>query len=99
MDSNNLSPYQFDPSNIFLPNFEGAWFNFMSSFQKVHGIKKSKYIELDKKKSTSKKEMLHFKMKSKPDKKAVLNKSKPKYTPLDTQIRKIGLLRRVPSVL
>lgn len=49
-------------------------------------MKKSKYVDLEKKKIVGKKELYSFKLKSKPDKKSSVNKSKPKTTSLDQQI-------------
>lgn len=85
IDSNSISPYEFDPQQIFLPSFGGAWQDFFARFSKLHTIKKSKYIELDKKKLSNKKESYVFKMKAKPDKKATINKSKTKVIPIEQQ--------------
>jgi hypothetical protein len=86
LDSNNVSPYEFDPKDIFLPSFGGAWNVFLREFGKLHMYKKSKYFDLEKRKLPNKKEETRFKFKAKPDKKAQVNKSKPKLITLDQQM-------------
>ena len=86
LDSNNVSPYEFDPHDMSIPYFNGVWQGFLHTFSKYNGIKKSKYFDLEKKKSESKNETLHFKMKGKPEKKAKRNKAKPQSIPIDIQI-------------
>ena len=87
LDSNSVSPYEFDPQDLSLPHFDGVWSSFLKDYSKYHGVKKSKYFDLEKKKSPlSKKEVLYLKMKPKPDKKVKKNKAKPSATPLDVQL-------------
>lgn len=86
LDSGNLSPYEFDPQIIFLPQMNNLWSDFLRDYSKYHGVKKSKHFDLERQKIDSKKELLKLKMKSKPDKKATRNKSKSKTFPLDQQI-------------
>lgn len=93
LDSGNISPYEFDPQNIFLPNFGGVFTGFLKEFSKYHGIKKSKHFDLEKHKIDSKKEILKIKMRSKPDKKPTKNKSKVKHQTFDQQVSSISLLQ------
>ena len=90
LDSGNISPYEFDPQNIFLPQMNGIWLDFMRDYSKFHGVKKSKYFELEKHKFDSKKDILKIKMKAKPDKKPIKNKSKAKNFTHDQQVGTIS---------
>lgn len=86
LDSGNISPYEFDPHNIFLPQFGGVLVNFLKDFTKYHGVKKSKHFELEKHRLDAKKEILKLKMKIKSDKKSTKNKSKLKNQPYEQQV-------------
>jgi hypothetical protein len=91
LDSNSISPYEFEPHDLSLPHFDGVWGSFLRDYSKYHGVKKSKYFDLEKKKSPlSKKEVYCLKMKAKPDKKAKKQKTKPKATPLEVQLSSPG---------
>ena len=82
LDSNSLIPYEFKPEDFDLPHFNGAFQKFMSDYGKYHGLKKSRFIEVEKKK-VGKKEVHKLKMRAKAEKKVSVNKSKPKVVPLD----------------
>lgn len=90
LDSGNISPYEFDPRNLFLPHFGGVLSNFLRDFTKYHSMKRSKHFELEKHRLDAKKEILKLKMKSKPDKKSTKNKSKVKNPPHDQQVSRLS---------
>ena len=81
LDSNSVTPYEFDSQDLFLPHFKGAFGKFLTDFSSFHSIKMSKYFTLEKTKLPNKQEMLSFKMKQKPDKKHQKNKAKAIITP------------------
>lgn len=87
LDSGNLSPYEFNPQNIFLPHMGNIWADFIRDFSKYHGVKKSKHFELEKMAGTN--GLLKFKMKVKPDKKVTRNKAKVKIFPPEQQVGRL----------
>jgi hypothetical protein len=78
LDSHKIVPYEFKESDIWLPQFNGAWHHYLNEYSKLHGLKKSRTVELEKIKVKGKQDFLKFKFLKKIEKKATLNKGKPK---------------------
>ena len=87
LDSHLVEPYQFDPSELPLPLLGGVWPNWLNDASKLHHVKKSRTIDIEKYKSPEKKELMRFKLRSKPDKKPSISKPKIKTVPFDTEYR------------
>lgn len=84
LDSFKVIPYEFKESDIWLPQFNDAWHQYLNQFSKLHGLKKSRSVELEKIKIKGKQDFLKFKFLKKIEKKATINKARPKQI-ADTQ--------------
>lgn len=79
IDSSFMELYEAKAEDIHLPQFANAWTLFISEYSKYHGLKKSRVVEIEKSKvKGDKRELMKFKLKTKPDKKPTPNKSRPK---------------------
>lgn len=68
IDESEIEYCNFDTDEIFVPQFKGMLFKFKKNFEKMHRIKKSRYVRLDKTKKKGK-STYKFRIKQKPDKK------------------------------
>lgn len=84
LDSHRLMPYELKDTDLWLPQLDGAWHQFMNDYGKLHGLKKSRTIEMEKIKVKGKPDFIKLKFAKKIDKKLTINKSRPK-TILDSQ--------------
>lgn len=81
LDSQLIVPYEIKETDVWLPQFGGAWHKFLNEFGKYHAFKKSRSIDLEKIKVKGKLDFLKFKFLKKIEKKPIVNKSRPKTLP------------------
>lgn len=71
IEENEIECLNFEPSAISVPQFKGIFSKFQKSFDKMHKIKKSRFVRLDKHKKKGK-SYYEFRVKTKPEKKPSL---------------------------
>lgn len=84
LDSHRLVPYEFKDTDLWLPQLQGSWHNFMTDYGKLHGLKKSRTVEIERIKVKGKSDFIKLKFAKKIDKKLTVNKTRPK-TILESQ--------------
>jgi hypothetical protein len=71
IEENEVECLNFEASTISVPQFKGIFSKFQKSFDKMHKIKKSRFVRLDKHKKKGK-TYYEFRVKNKPEKKPTL---------------------------
>lgn len=68
--------FNFESGELVVPQYGGMFAKFKKSYEKMHSIKKSKFVRLDKHKKKGK-VTYDFRVKKKPDKKPKMGSVKP----------------------
>jgi hypothetical protein len=94
LDSSGALTYEFNPKDLVVPHFNGAFGHFVKEFGKLHGLKESRYLQIEKSKVQGRKEeVIGFRLRSKVEKKAVKNKSRPKLITQSQQLAYISFFK------